>query len=464
LHAQVASSDALIPSQAVVPGELRWAGDDASGRWSLVALARRDATDPLESQGAALLPRAALWHSLVAEGTASRLAFDAQRFTAGQRWTASFFATRSALAARDDAAGRVLAAIDDMDAMRAQRTRYGTTFALSEPTRFLGLRGETAVSLQLAGETRDTRAVSRDGASGAESVLQRTGLAETRLAVEASQSFDLPRGARLDLGARLERYRSATAGTVDRAFAGTRLVPSLGLEAPVIGGLAVFARARRGADAVMPLAAIDPWRAASSGQLDPAARRVFAETGMRWRAGPLETQLSAWQARAPSELAFAEGGAVQTLMGVARHGYGLGLHYQPLSWLDMHGDVLLDLARNAKGPALPGAPHTLGTAGATLKFSRNWNADLAVSYLGRRDGTDEATTLSSAALVNGQVVYWFGRTTRLSVHVFNVLNHRVDAVDSFAASRLGWQDGAGESFLASPAEPRAFLVKFRTRF
>ena len=461
--AAYAQSDALVPKQALGPAELRWTGDDASGRWSLVALAKREAADPVERDEAPMLPGAALRNALAADKAAGRLAFDAQRFTGAQRWSATFFATRAALTARDDLSTRALAALDAFDYSRAQRTRYGTTLSLSEPSRLFGAWGERTFALQLAGETRDARTLSRDGASGAESVLQRTSLAETRLAFDARQSLDLPRGVRLTAAARVERYRSATAGDDANAFSGTRLVPSLALDAPLVRGIDFFARARRGDDGAT-LAAIDPWRMASSGFADPSLRRDFGEAGVRWRMGAFDTRVSAWRARAATDLAFTEGGAVQTLDGATRHGYALGLHYQPVPWLDLRGDVLLDLARNGSGPSLPGAPHVLGTAGANFKMSRNWDANLAVSYLGRRDGVDEATTVASSALVNGQIVHWFGRTTRLSLHVFNVLNHRIDAVDAFAASRLGWQEGAGETFLASPAEPRSFLLKFRTRF
>jgi hypothetical protein len=97
-------------------------------------------------------------------------------------------------------------------------------------------------------------------------------------------------------------------------------------------------------------------------------------------------------------------------------------------------------------------------------MSRDWDAKLSVSYLGPRDNVDEGASLDSTTLANLQVVRWFGRTTRISLDVFNLFNQRTRAVDSLVASRSGILDGTGETFLSSPAEPRGFLLKLRTRF
>ena len=73
--------DTLIPSARIGPGEVRWTGDDARGRWSLVAGARREPWDPGEPGDAAALPGAGLEsrHALFADSASGRLAFDAQR-------------------------------------------------------------------------------------------------------------------------------------------------------------------------------------------------------------------------------------------------------------------------------------------------------------------------------------------------------------------------------------------------
>jgi hypothetical protein len=48
--------------------------------------------------------------------------------------------------------------------------------------------------------------------------------------------------------------------------------------------------------------------------------------------------------------------------------------------------------------------------------------------------------------------------------VFNVFDHRRDAMDAFAASRLGALPGAMENFMFHPAEQRGFRLKLRTTF
>lgn len=461
-HAQVA---ARAPKQASAPAEWRWAGDDASGRWSLLARAQREPTDPLEARDLPPMPPAALRGALDAETSSSLLSFEAQRFAGPRRWTAALFASRASLVARDDLASRPVASFDAFDASRAQRSRYGTTLSFAEPSGLPGLVGERRAWLSFRGETRDARTLSRDAASGAESILQRASLAESRLSIAAEQSFDLPRGARLVAAARLERFHGRSGGFGQGAFSGSRFVPSIAIESPFFGGLGLFARVGKGTDDEnRPLAAIDPWRLAASGHADPELRRAFGEYGVRMNMGPLDARLSLWRTHAADEeIAFGEAGAVASTRPGSRHGYDMALRYRPVTWLDIRGDLLLQFARDAAASG-PGAPRVLGSANATLRMSRDLDAAVGVSYVGRRDGIDERATLSSAALVNGQLVRWFGRTTRISFHVFNALNRRVEAVDAFDALHLGWLEGTGETFLASPTEPRAFLVKFRTRF
>jgi hypothetical protein len=142
----------------------------------------------------------------------------------------------------------------------------------------------------------------------------------------------------------------------------------------------------------------------------------------------------------------------------------LGLRYAPAPWIDARADLLFDSSRDADGPPLPGAARVFGSAGATFRMSRDWDAKLSVSYLGPRDNVDEGAALRSSTLANFQLVGWFGRTTRLSLDVFNVFNQRARVVDTFVASRTGLLDGTGEKFLLSPADPRGFLLKLRTRF
>ena len=454
--AQDSPGAALIPAQSLAAGELRWSGGDARERWSLVAGAQRLGWDA-EPRDAPFVPlpfvaAADARRALAGERAAGRLAFEWQRDLFGRRLDASFLATRSALALSEDPSPARVASLDERLRERAQRRRLAMNLSLTEAAGAFGLPGQRSLAVRAADDRFDNRIVSADGWSGAESLLRRDGHAETRAAVELRQSLQAG-PFRAGVEARMERFGGGTGS-------GTLLAPALSLAWAVLPSTELFTRASRGRDDFSrPLAAIDPWKGIATDTIDPESRREMLETGARWRRGALELHASAWRARAPSRLAFSEGGPIESLSVDERRGYGLGLRYQPVSWLDLHADALL-----AKAAGGVGAPATFGSAGATVRMSRDWDVRLAVNYLGPRDAADEGAALRSTTLANAQVAWWLGHTTRVSLDVFNVFNQRLLVVDSFAASRAGMLEGAGEKFLSSPAEPRGFLLKLRTRF
>ena len=457
-----------MPAGHVAPREVRWAGDDALGRWSLVAGADRGSWDPVAPDPALRLPVAAAEarHALLAEGTSGRVAFDAQRALLGQRLDARFHATRAALALRDDGSAPV-ASLDERALSQLQRMRYGLSAGLSARGRTLGFSWERTVGVRLAGERFESRVALGDAWSGTTREARRDVSGETRMGLEARQAWRFGQAFSLAAGARLERDRTQTAalGTPPVSSDAVQLSPSFTASWSPAGPLAFFASARRGPeDATRPLLAFDPWHASSPAMLDPEGRRDFLEGGARLGHGAWETRLSGWRSRAPAELAFGETAPLRTLRAFERHGMGLGLRYVPAPGIDAHADLFLDTSRHSDGPVLPGAARVFGSAGATFRMSRDLDAKLSVSYLGPRDNVDEGAALRSSTLANLQVVRWFGRTTRLSLDVFNVFNQRARVVDAFIASRTELLDGTGEKFLTSPADPRGFLLKLRTRF
>ena len=457
-----------MPTARVAPGEVRWAGDDALGRWSLVAGADRAPWDAVEPDPALRLPVPATQarHALLADATSGRVAFDAQRALFGQRFDARFFATRAALALREDGSAPV-ASLDERAGSRLQRTRFGLSAALSAHGRMAGLSWERTVAMRVAGESFESRVALGDSWSGAMRDVRRDASGEARVGLEARQRWSLGPTISLTAAARLERDRTR-AGALDVPLAASDAVqtaPSLSAAWSPARGFSLFANARRGAeDAARPLLAFDPWHADRPAIRDPEGSRDFLEFGARLGRGAWESRIAAWHTRAPGELAFGEAAALRTPRTAQRHGVGLGLRYAPVSWIDANADLFLDASRDADGPALPGAARVFGSAGATFRMSRDLDAKLSVSYLGPRDNVDEGAALPGSTLANFQLVRWFGRTTRLSLDVFNVFNQRALAVDSLVASRAGLLDGTGEKFLTSPADPRGFLLKLRTRF
>src|SRR3954467_3981973 len=151
-------SPALVPSFRLAPGEVRWTGDDALGRWSLVAGAQRAAWDPIESDTSVPLPVSPrdARHALLAESASGRVAFDAQRAFLGQRLDARFFATRAALSLREDDSARV-ASLDERSSTRLQRTRFGFSAMLAGRGRTLGLPWDHTLAVRVGGESLDSR-------------------------------------------------------------------------------------------------------------------------------------------------------------------------------------------------------------------------------------------------------------------------------------------------------------------
>ena len=464
-----AAGGSLFATPRPEPGDVRWDGADAFGRWSLVAGARRVAGDDaaLDAPFALPLDPRLRRRAIATDAASGRLALDAVRaLGSGERLDLHFGASRAGLSLRDDTAAS-RGALDETAATRAVRTRVDATLAWSTPGRWGPLSWMRSLALRIGSDTQDTRTLLDARWNGAQSVLRRDEAAEQRVSLEARQGFDLLRDLSFDTGVRLERRRlKADPAEAPVAFAQDTLLASRAeLRWAPLPTLSFFARTIRGLDDASATAlARDPFRGGIAVGSDPLSSAAGREAGTRWTRGALQLGVTAWNYRLPDSLGFSETGPLLTPGVSARHGFSTTLSYGPAPGLAIDASLFLDRARAADGPALPGAPQVFGSAGATLRMTRDWDAKLRVNYLGPRDAIEEAPVLKGTTLANLELVRWFGRTTRISLDVFNVFNQRPVTVDSFAAARLGLADGTGESFLSSPAEPRAFLLKFRTRF
>jgi hypothetical protein len=408
-------------------------------RWSLRADAFRGAWDYSD---ASAFPRFD-WRSAIAgEVARASLAFDWQRFTAGGRLEGGAFAKLARTEVAD--AVRDATSIEQ----RLRESSYGAALRWSNGGSVLNAGFRGAVRDDAGGAT-DERGVVR--------LFRDDRLDESVFTLGATTTIPLPGRVRAEAALRYDLYRaSVTSGVLLRAgdtSAGT-LSPSLRLAAGDF-----FLVVGRGLDAqARPLASmVDPRNGAALARLDPARTLDTIEIGFR-RHLPfgIETKVSVFRARSDVEVLLAgENAITEFSRPTVRQGVQLSAQYEPLRGvtLDFVGSALQ--ARFADGAAeyVPGAAEHLASATATLQPVQGWNANVGLSYLGKRTGLDERTSISGSTYVNAGLTRNLSRQTRLSLDLLNIFDRALHDVDYFSASRL-----------TNQVEPRGIRLRLRTTF
>ena len=408
-------------------------------RWSLRADAFRGAWDYSD---ASAFPRFD-WRSAIAgEVARASLAFDWQRFTAGGRLEGGAFAK---LARTEIADGvRDATSIEQ----RLRESSYGAALRWSNGGSVLNAGFRGAVRDDAGGAT-DERGVVR--------LFRDDRLDESVFTLGAATTIPLPGRLRAEAALRYDLYRaSVNSGVLLRAgdmSAGT-LSPSLRLAAGDF-----FLVVGRGLDAqARPLASmVDPRNGAALARLDPARTLDTIEIGFR-RHLPfgIETKVSVFRARSDVEVLLAgENAITEFSRPTVRQGVQLSAQYEPLRGvtLDFVGSALQ--ARFADGAAeyVPGAAEHLASATATLQPVQGWNANVGLSYLGKRTGLDERTSISGSTYVNAGLTRNLSRQTRVSLDLLNIFDRALHDVDYLSASRL-----------TNQVEPRGIRLRLRTTF
>jgi hypothetical protein len=408
-------------------------------RWSLRADAFRGAWDYSD---ASAFPRFD-WRSAIAgEVARASLAFDWQRFTAGGRLEGGAFAKL----ARTEVADGVRDATSIEQRLR--ESSYGAALRWSNGGSVLNAGFRGAVRDDAGGAT-DERGVVR--------LFRDDRLDESVFTLGAATTIPLPGRVRAEAALRYDLYRaSVNSGVLLRAgdsSAGT-LSPSLRLAAGDF-----FLVVGRGLDAqARPLASmVDPRNGAALARLDPARTLDTIEIGFR-RHLPfgIETKVSVFRARSDVEVLLAgENAITEFSRPTVRQGVQLSAQYEPLRGvtLDFVGSALQ--ARFADGAAeyVPGAAEHLASATATLQPVQGWSTNVGLSYLGKRTGLDERTSISGSTYVNAGLTRNLSRQTRVSLDLLNIFDRALHDVDYFSASRL-----------TNQVEPRGIRLRLRTTF
>lgn len=275
-----------------------------------------------------------------------------------------------------------------------------------------------------------------------------------------SNNRDAERGIANAAGA-FERSRLDRLGESSYSvFASTR--------APFGGDFFVTLRRGAGRDGAALAALTDPRSPAVIREVDPLANSEMVEIGFRRRL-PLGIETTVSMFRAASDLQVlltGENAITQFSRATVRRGVQVAARYEPASWLAIDLQATALHARFADGAAeyVPGAAERSASAAATVRAPGGWNASLLVSYLGKRAGIDEDSSLRASTFVNARLSRKLSKNTRMSFDVLNVFDQRLRDVDYFSASRLSTASGANDGYLFNPAEARGFRLRLRTTF
>ena len=174
-----------------------------------------------------------------------------------------------------------------------------------------------------------------------------------------------------------------------------------------------------------------------------------------------------FRARSDVELLLAgENTLTEFSRPTVRQGVQLSARYEPAPWLALDFQAMALHARFADGAAeyVRGAAERGGSVAATVRMPAGWTASLAVNYLGKRSGLDEASDLRASTFVNGRLTHDLSKNTRLTFDAFDLFDQRLRDVDYFSASRVVNTPALADGPLFNAAEPRGFRLQLRTTF
>ncbi len=202
---------------------------------------------------------------------------------------------------------------------------------------------------------------------------------------------------------------------------------------------------------------VDPRSGAALARLDPAATLDTIEIGFR-RHLPfgIETKVSMFRARSGVEVLLAgENAITEFSRSTVRQGVQVSAQYQPMRslTLDLLGSALQARFGDGAAEYVPGAAEHLASGTATLHPMEGWSANVGVSYLGKRTGLDERTSIAGSTYVNAGFTRNLSSQTRVSLDLLNIFDRALHDVDYFSASRL-----------TNQVEPRGLRLRLRTTF
>jgi hypothetical protein len=210
-------------------------------------------------------------------------------------------------------------------------------------------------------------------------------------------------------------------------------------------------------DARGVIATVDPVTLEPVERADPLVRATGTELGVRTAViDGLHASLALFQVELDSELLFVgDAGTTEAGPPSRRVGVEFASFLRPRPWIALDFDATLARAKLEDVPPgadrIPGAIEETVAAGLALGKDAGWSGGLRWRYFGPPALIEDGSVRgSSTSLLNGRIAYGFGRSMRLTLDGFNLLDREDADIQYFYASRL--PDSLAPGGLPEPAE------------
>jgi outer membrane receptor protein involved in Fe transport len=210
---------------------------------------------------------------------------------------------------------------------------------------------------------------------------------------------------------------------------------------------------------------VDPASGNPAQRVAPLARTIGYEAGARSEITKgLTMSAAVWQLSQASELIFVgDAGTTEPGRPSRRKGLEMLAQYLPKPGIALDWSLAVTQARfrdaDAAGNYIPGAPGRVMSAGLTADANAGWFGALRWRYFGQRPLIEDNRVRSgSTALVNARVGYAFGKTFKVQLDGYNVLNRKNNDIDYFYLSRLAGEAAPVSDLHFHPVEKQAFRV------
>ncbi|WP_077037659.1 TonB-dependent receptor [Pelomonas sp. KK5] len=200
-----------------------------------------------------------------------------------------------------------------------------------------------------------------------------------------------------------------------------------------------------------------------------ASRGMELGARTEWLPG-LQSSLALWKLDFDSELVYVgDAGTTEPNRPSKRRGLEWNNRWIPLPWLLVDADLAWTHARfsdaDPAGNRIPNAVDKVGSIAVTVRELGPWSASLQWRYLGSGALVEDNSVRSHASLTtNMRLTRKFGRSTELTLDVFNLLDRKLNDIEYFYESQLPGETAPVADRHIHPAEPRSLRLTLRTSF
>jgi len=301
---------------------------------------------------------------------------------------------------------------------------------------------------------------------------------ETMLSVYGQSAIEVTPWLRTVLGLRADHVRfdvdSLTLAANSGRARDTMVSPKLSLVLGPWAKTEFFFNAGRGFhsnDARGTTATVDPRSGDPVDKVPGLVASRGMELGVRteWIPG-LQSSLALWKLDFDSELVYVgDAGATEPNRPSKRRGIEWNNRWIPAAWLLVDADLAWTHARFADadpaGERIPNSVDRVASVALTLRELGPWSASLQWRYLGAGPLIEDNSVRSNpSSTFNLRVSRKLGRSSELTLDVFNFFDRKVNDIEYYYASRLPTEAAAVADKHVHPAEPRTLRLTLKTGF